>query len=230
MTAHHTFDNGVKVLRAHLLDVQVERYSTANIHEPVEEHWFLEMLRRTTGSDPVILDVGAGVGYYSILAKLTNPRCRVFAFEPLKAHAKAITENLALNGLADSITIVEEAVAGDVGRLPFLEAHYGSRLMPEASGDANYPSVASTSLEAFVRDVSGKADIVKVDVQGHELSVIDGARGVVDKIGGWVIGTHGSEIHAACIAALDELGYAIVFEDPTPDGQPDGLIVAARRG
>jgi hypothetical protein len=119
-------------------------------------------------------------------------------------------------------------VARDVGRLPFWEEHYGSRLLEATPENQAYPSVKATNLEAVVKDSLGHIDLVKVDVQGDELSVLDGARPVIDEIDRWVIGTHGEAVHAATLAVLRELGYSIVFEDPAPPGQPDGLVVASR--
>ena len=49
---------------------------------------------------------------------------------------------------------------------------------------------------------------------------------VRDRVDAWLVGTHSSELHAGCLAALERQGYAIAFADAAPPHQPDGLIVA----
>jgi FkbM family methyltransferase len=71
----------------------------------------------------VFLDIGAGIGYYSILIKKRYPQSRVIAVEALPRHAAAIREHLPLNQLADdTIEIREIAVASS-------RAAYTSRIM-----------------------------------------------------------------------------------------------------
>jgi len=120
------------------------------------------------------VDVGAYKGYYSVrMAK----RCRqVVAFEPNPENRRILEENVRLNGL-DNVTIHPCAVG---------EGRYKARLYPSASG--------STLLEGYVKaepvevevvpldEVVDRADVIKVDVEGYEAKVVEGARRLIERL------------------------------------------------
>jgi FkbM family methyltransferase len=224
----HVFDSGVRLFRSHISEFQATRYRNINLHEPIEEEWFGKLSAVET--EPLhFADVGAGIGYYSILMKLLRPSARVFCFEPLREHAAHLAENLALNGIVDgSVRICDLAIADSSGQQPFHEENFGSRLLRDDVGARSF--VQTTTLEAVVERMSGPLDLVKVDVQGDELRVIAGAGRALSQVRAWIVGTHGPEIHSACVEEFRRRGLSILFEDATPPHQPDGLIVAMRDG
>ncbi len=168
----HVFDNGLRVYRRHISPVQAARYVTTNLHEPVEEAWFRRLSLIGT-SEFRFADVGAGIGYYSILPKLIRPSARVFSFEPLPAHARHLGANLALNGIDENtVRILDRAVCDSIGQEAFHQEDFGSRLISEPSPTSTL--VETTTLEAVVEDTSGPLDLVKIDGQGDELRVIIG--------------------------------------------------------
>lgn len=219
----HVFDNGVRVYLHHISEVQSARYRTTNLHEPVEEEWFRHLSQSGRGAFR-FADIGAGIGYYAILLKRLRPCAEAFCFEPLQTHAENLVANLRLNDLdREAVSVLGLAVCDRVGREAFHEDSFGSRLAPDCPHTS---SVATTTLEAIVESISGPLDLVKVDVQGDERRVIAGAGRALKQIGAWVLGTHSLELHRQCLADFREGGLAILFEDPAPPGQPDGLIVA----
>lgn len=64
----HVFDNGVKVYDDHLLAVQRQRCRKRNIHEADEEDIFAAIVR-SLPADGCLVNIGAAIGYYAILAK-----------------------------------------------------------------------------------------------------------------------------------------------------------------
>jgi FkbM family methyltransferase len=220
----HVFDNGLRVYKRHLSPVQAARYRVTNLHEPIEEAWFRRLSLIET-SEFRFADVGAGIGYYSILLKLLRPSARVFCFEPLREHAEHLALNLTLNGIdRRGVQIFDLAVCDRVGRQAFHQEDFGSRLMSDGTSASSF--VDTTTLEAIVAQISGPIDLVKIDVQGDELRVIAGAGSAMSSIHGWIIGTHSHDLHDACLAEMRSRGFAVLFEDEAPPHQPDGLIVA----
>jgi FkbM family methyltransferase len=220
----HVFDNGLRVYRRHLSPIQAARYRETNLHEPIEEEWFVRLV--SGGGDRYrFVDVGAGIGYYAILVRRLRPAADVYCFEPLREHATRLTENLALNGVdSDGVRIFETAVCDRVGAQPFHQEDFGSRLLPQGAPAAAV--VPTTTLQAVIEETTGDLDLVKVDVQGDELRVIAGAGASAPRIRSWIVGTHGPDLHRESTEALRALGCRILFEDPNPPHQPDGLIVA----
>ena len=98
----------------------------------------------------VIVDVGAHIGHFSLVAGHANPRARIFSFEALPRIADLLRKNVALNRLAN-IDIRGRALGRQIGRLPFYA-------MPEG-----LPSSSSLSKEFMAPSTSGAIEIV-VDV------------------------------------------------------------------
>ncbi|MEI2418821.1 FkbM family methyltransferase, partial [Arthrospira platensis SPKY2] len=231
----HTFDNGIKLYKTHLIEAQKERYQTVNLHEPEEEKWFSEILKTyASKDDSIFLDVGAAVGYYCILAKQISPNIIIHAFEPLTTHQNRLFENLHLNGINDQeITLHKQAVAATIGECLFHQRKFSSRLVkPETTPNKTYQSVLveTITLDNFCLNIEQDITLVKVDVQGGEIEVLQGADQASSsgKIKNWIIGTHGKDIHRRCLNLLKSYGYTIIYEAQNVLNQPDGIVVASR--
>ena len=247
----HVFENGIKVFRSHLIPLQVERYASGvNLHEPEEERYFNGLLGEVRPAG-VFFDVGAAIGYYSILAMRQRTGLAVHAFEPLDVHRSRMADNLRLNGLApDCVRVHREAIGAARGIAEFEVQHFASVLKPGRVGYGRYLAdrlrrltgrifgrptepaagvvpVAVTTIDAAAARHS-EVDLIKVDVQGFEIDVLKGAAGAMAarKVRRWLIGTHGDQIHRDCVAILRGHGYRIEYDSPVVAGQPDGMIIA----
>lgn len=77
-------------------------------------------LRENLGPDDVFLDVGANIGTFTIFAaKHLAPQGHVFACEPHLPTAVQLMQNVAANNLADRVSVIAVAVAGEDGFAPF---------------------------------------------------------------------------------------------------------------
>lgn len=82
-----------------------------------------EAMRRLLPRGGVFFDVGANIGFFSLIAaRLVGPDGKVVAFEPVPATAALISENAQRNGLA-TIDVRERAV----GRTPRPKSRWRSR-------------------------------------------------------------------------------------------------------
>ncbi|ARC87516.1 FkbM family methyltransferase [Rhodovulum sp. MB263] len=224
----YSFGNGVRVFRRHVLDHQVNRYVKAqagNLHEPVEEHWFLTLLGEIASPDPLVYDIGCGIGYYTLLLLRERPGAEAVALEPLPEHAAAIRENLALNGIAPGrVRLIEAAADMAEGEVCFEAADFSSRVA--AGGGLR---VAAHDIAALLAAEARPVDLAKLDVQGAELALL---RRIVEagqaaRVRRWIVGTHGDDLFDECRALLAR-HWRLVHSDPAPPHQPDGLIVAVR--
>src|SRR5687768_14536141 len=138
-----------------------------------------ETFRRHLAPGAVVYDVGANVGFFSLLAaRLVGPSGHVYAFEPAPANAATVRANAAVNGL-DRVTVLEVAVGAAPGRAAlsvpadaswaFLERYAPDRRPPETV------DVEVAALDGLVDDGAlPPPQLVKVDVEGGELDVIAG--------------------------------------------------------
>lgn len=153
------------------------RLREEGIWEPYETSLLLELLR----PGDVFVDVGANIGYFSVLAaSRVGEQGAVFAFEPDPDNYRLLLANAALNALQQRITPVQAAlsdVAGD-GQL-FLSADNLGDHQVYASEEAR-PSVpivlynGSQFLQDGLEGRLQRLDLLKVDTQGSEYQVIAG--------------------------------------------------------
>lgn len=153
----------------------------------------------------VFFDVGANVGFYTLLGAVKVGAGRVYAFEPLPDNLRYLRTHVDTNGLSN-VEIIEAAVAAASGTARFEEA--ASRAMGRLSDEGGI-EVDVVTLDELVASGRVEApDVIKIDVEGAELDVLKGAREILATRRPTVfLATHGAEVHAACCGYLQELGY-----------------------
>lgn len=225
------YDNGVMLHLHDLTDVQLTRYgkSQKKIHEPVEEYWFEQIFNTHPGPDFCFLDVGAAVGYYSILVKRRFPEATIWAVEPIPDFRERMRANFRINGLdPDTIRFIPWAVYPGARSINLALRHFGSFVIrndQQLEGDSI--TVEARNLEETLEGVTQPIDIAKFDIQSAELAVFNDAKPLLQegKVRHWIIGTHGPRIHETLLDLFSK-SHTILFEDKAPQDQPDGLIVA----
>jgi len=230
MSDIYSFSNGIHLRRSDLTAMQLARYSAPgnpNLHEPVEEEWVLRCFAQDVTAGAVFLDVGAGVGYYSLLVKKRWPEARVIAIEALPRHADALEFNLALNGLmAGDIELIRAAVGPTRGEASFVDLDYGSKLSAGEPGQTILKVPVRTLGELLA--TLPPVHLMKMDIQGTELAVLKAARKLLARgqVRQVAIGTHGQRLHKEIGQLLARTDFTIMLDDPAPLMQPDGLLVA----
>jgi len=122
------------------------------------------------------LDVGAHIGYYSLYM---FPRVlSVYSFEPDPRVCPLLKNNV--DG-KDNVTIIPWAVGAAMGRARFtLERDTEvSHLSAEGEDAANQILVEVVTIDEFVRSRGLTVEAIKIDVEGHDAEVIEGALSVL---------------------------------------------------
>lgn len=143
------------------------------IYEPLE----MALFRAEIKPGMVVLDIGANIGIYSMLAsRRVGENGRVYAFEPDPRNSAHLLENLRVNGCAN-VTHVDKAVSDGAGRHVFRMASRptDSSMFP-SMGDM--PITATIEVETTAVDAmpfDGRVvDVVKMDVEGGEPAAVRG--------------------------------------------------------
>jgi FkbM family methyltransferase len=179
------------------------------------------------------LDVGANVGYYTLLsARRVGPTGRVVAFEPHAANVLALRRHLDLNMVAN-VDVLEAAVSNREGTEMFEAGHPA---MGRLSKEGSVP-VRTVTLDAVWPGLSRSPDVLKIDVEGEEAEVLDGGHRMLSEVLPVIfLATHGREPRVASHAMLKSLGYRLFPIDGRPVERSSEIVArhpqepAARRG
>ena len=198
-----------------------------------ERQWIQALIR----PGDVIVDVGANVGVYSVFfAERSGAQGAVFAFEPDPqnfARLKRTTAKMA------TITAIEAAVGDQNGSIELFQSkglNFDHRTYANPDDDESV-SVAITRLDDVEALQARPIRLVKIDVQGFEMSVLRGASAtlarnpqvkVLLEYYPWGLSASGSS-PADFIAMLRTEGFVVTAFDSDPDLLFDGLARTSDR-
>lgn len=150
----------------------------------------------------VVIDVGASYGDSTIWwANRFN--ATVIAFEPLESVFRILEKNVKLN---KGKIITHNIALGNGGKLTGF-SNGAMFIAGENRDDIDFPSI---SLDQFSFE---RVDILKIDVEGFELEVLNGARKTILSHNPRIIlEVHTSELKKKCHTFLTELGYGLALE------------------
>jgi FkbM family methyltransferase len=182
------------------------------------------VLREFVRPGDVFFDVGANVGFFTLLAaRFVGPTGTVVAFEPQPENLEALRGNVSLNGFTNVI-VDSRAVSSSSGtRVLDWRNPPTARLVDGSQAHSGRSfSVGTTSIDDYVADNPGHAPrMVKIDVEGHELDVIQGMKRTLLEHGPTIL----CEMHRTnrqLASALRALGYQmrVLEEDVSVEEAP----------
>jgi FkbM family methyltransferase len=132
-----------------------------------------ETVKRIVKPGMCILEIGANIGYYTILmGKLVGKRGKIYTYEPYHPSVDILIRNVKLNGLADIVEVHNSAVSNKntVQKLYLGRASNVHSLINYKTGDndADYIEVKTKDIREILVDSDRKIDLVRMDIEGHE--------------------------------------------------------------
>lgn len=126
------------------------------------------------GGERIIVDAGANIGAFSLYAARRAPGARIFALEPVKSTHADLVANIALSGLAATVTPLRKGVAGRSARVEIAVGadSANSSLYGDKSGAVEMVEVRS--LKDLLGDIGDPAavDLLKLDCEGAEMDCL----------------------------------------------------------
>ena len=137
------------------------------------------MLEKLIRPDMRIFDIGGNIGYYPLMELgLLDGTGQIVIVEPSADNVKLLKRNLELNGYMD-IPVIEAAISNDVGLKQFhlsSQSNLGT-FHPQGTGSETLTGEkikVKTLTIPILAEKYGAPDLIRMDVEGHEVEVIEG--------------------------------------------------------
>lgn len=140
-----------------------------------------ELFKQVVMPGDVVVDIGANIGYFTLLAsRLVGEQGRVYAFEPAPENFALLSKSLTANG-SRNVRAFQKAVSNNRGSAKLLlgEENWGSHRIVESAAEGQLVEVEITSLDEFFGNGHQKLDVVKMDAEGSEARILQGASRVL---------------------------------------------------
>lgn len=168
------------------------------------ERGFAETVERHLQDGMVFYDLGANVGYYTLLgARSVGASGQVVAFEPLPRNVEFLRRHISINGI-ENVQVVPAAVVDEEGAVGLTGTDSPSQARV---ADKGLMTVDARTLDGMSLP---PPDVIKMDVEGAELKVLEGATDLLRRRKPLLLfSTHGKQLESACYEVLADFGYRV---------------------
>jgi FkbM family methyltransferase len=185
------------------------------------------VLRQLLSSGSVFVDVGANIGWHTMLASsIVGERGFVYALEPNPNNARLIAQTISTNHLSN-VALLPFALGDQIGHATFRTA-IGSNGCFVGRGDVSYLDPYLTIVPTLRLDdlEIERVDVIKIDVEGAEPQVLEGASATIERDHPAIVFEFSCEMTrrlggcapAGHLKSFQELGYHLsMIERPTGD-------------
>ncbi len=162
-----------------------------------------------------VVDMGANVGISCLFWLANYRRAHVIAFEPHPGHAAQCLANVARNGWEARFSLHHVAVGPEAGSARISDAGSSSSLMDDADAGGH----AAEVVDVFPMLQGHRIDILKIDIEGSEVALLNDPRFATLDIRAlvmeWHAGADGSNGRSWCLDRLAALGFRchVVMDD-----------------
>jgi FkbM family methyltransferase len=165
----------------------------------------------------VVWDIGANIGFYTLIAARLVDTGQVIAFEPLPANRAAIERNLKLNDITN-VQIVGIAISDEIGSASLNVYRSSSWAKLDTKRDTEFRQtwqkpiggqiqVPVSTIDAQLKALPPPA-VVKMDIEGSEAAALRGATLLLTEVKPTLVcELHGTQRPVMDI--LDSCGYRV---------------------
>jgi len=167
---------------------------------------------------PVIIDAGAHIGLATLYFKKMYPKAKIWAIEPLIENFKILQKNCLENQLPD-VELIQAALTDDGDKTTIHFDNTKLRWWSTAGrepGAWNHQQTTSSrvvpalQLSTLLAQIDEPIDLLKLDIEGNELSVLKEARSHLGKIRNMIIEFHPIETQklSQLLLILENAGFS----------------------
>jgi len=151
-----------------------------------------KFIRSKVQQGDVIFDIGAFIGTHSILfSNLVDDKGKVYCFEPDTKVFEILKNNIKMNKL-NNVIIEKIGISNKSGESKlnlFKEGgkSLSSLLFTQKEQNPNYEIIKTSTLDDYCENNNIVPNGIKIDVEGAETLVIEGAQNLIEKYSPWII-------------------------------------------
>ena len=141
-----------------------------------------QVLQELVKPGMVFLDIGANIGYFSMLAAtLVGEKGQVISFEPVPANCELFRQSVAINQFKQvmlyphAVADREQQLSLDIGG-----KNSNSRVVDVKEGEGNRPIIRAVQLDQFLTELT-QLDVIKIDIEGAEPLALTGMRQILTR-------------------------------------------------
>jgi FkbM family methyltransferase len=145
------------------------------------EEYETELFKKYAKKDDVVLDIGAHIGYYTLIAaRIVGDKGKVYAFEPDPKNFKILKRNVEENGYKN-IILVNKALSNKSGRIKLFinKENTGDHRIYDLKNEREFISIQAITLDDFFKKRAKKVDLIKMDIQGAEVRAFKGGNRLI---------------------------------------------------
>lgn len=165
----------------------VNYLSSEEYHHVKREIWTeqiyqTEISTEISGRAPTIIDVGAHIGLATLYFAYHFPTAHIISLEPNPFTFKILEENIWQNRLENHVTCFNQAIAPQAGKLPFYfnpkatDWQLNSSLYSTTWTNQPLPNSVEVNTITLSSLITQPIDLLKIDVEGGELQLIQEAQ------------------------------------------------------
>ena len=163
--------------------------------------------------DGIVFDIGSQYGDYAIACNKLYGSKPVIAFEPLKRNYKIAKRNIKLSKAGNSVFLDNSAISNEQ-----IIGIDNKNMFSNLNDNGELFKPDFIVLDNFIIELEKqfyfKIDIIKIDVEGFEMNVLDSAINTIKKYKPkLIIETHSFDLYKKVSYLLADLGYNLVHKD-----------------
>ena len=176
---------------SHLEKITTKRYGFNLFVTPRFKYHYVDMvyeettallMRQNAKGVSTFIDVGAHYGFFDVLVGLSNPKCKILAFEPVLENCEILRKNLALNNI--NASVYQFAVSDQPGRASFQVSDASDNsgfIANPAVGVVRNIETDVVQLDQYLSQIPDGPVLIKIDTEGNEIKVLEGMQKIIEK-------------------------------------------------